>query len=159
MSSFRLVGLSPDRFIPLYALSTDALDALGARRVTATSTPGFPCRIGLVDAEPGDELLLLPFEHQPENSPYRASGPIYVRIGAEQRTLAAGEIPAYVRRRQISLRAYDAGHMIVGAEVCAGDDVGAEIERQFADPRVSYIHLHNAKRGCFSCLVERAAQA
>ncbi len=159
MSSFRLVGLSPDRFASLFDLSPDALGALGARRVTATAKPGFPCRIALVDAEPGDELLLLPFEHQPGDSPYRASGPIYVRVGAEQRALAAGEIPDYVRLRQISLRAYDGDHMMTDAQVCAGDDVGAEIERQFADPRVSYIHLHNAKRGCFSCLVERTAQA
>lgn len=156
MSSFRLVGLPPDSFAPLFALASDELAARGVRRVVATARPGFPCRIGLDDAEPGDELLLLPFEHQPGNSPYRASGPIYVKAGARQRTLAAGEIPDYVRLRQISLRAYDAEHMIVGAEVCAGDAVGAEIECQFADPQVSYIHLHNAKRGCFSCLVERA---
>jgi hypothetical protein len=46
--------------------------------------------------------------------------------------------------------------MSIGAEVCAGTDVRDAIERPFADARVSYIHLHNAKRGCFSCLVERA---
>jgi hypothetical protein len=155
MPSFRLVGLSPDRFAPLFALAPEALASLGARRVTATAKPGFPCRVGLADAEPGEELLLLPFEHQPQNSPYRASGPIYVKAGASPRVLGVGEIPDYVRLRQISLRAYDGEHMIVGAEVCAGDEVGVEIERQFADPRVSYIHLHNAKRGCFSCLVER----
>ncbi len=158
MSSFRLVGLPTDRFAALFDLSPDALEALGARRVTATAKPGFPCRIGLEDAEPGDELLLLPFEHQPEHSPYRAFGPIFVKVGARQRTLAVGEIPEYVKTRQISLRAYDADHMIVGAEVCAGEDVRAEIERQLDDARVSYIHLHNAKRGCFSCLVERAPE-
>ena len=157
MSSFRLVGLPAERFAPLFALSPEELAALGARRVTATSKPGFPCRIGLVDAEPGDELILLPFEHQPENSPYRASGPIYVKAGAQRRVLDVGELPEYVSLRQISLRAYDGDHMIVGAEVCTGSEaLRAEIERQFDDARVSYIHLHNAKRGCFSCLVERA---
>ena len=158
MSSFRLVGLAPDRFEALFDLSKDALAALGARRVTATAKPGYPCRVGLEDADVGDALLLLPFEHQPAHSPYRASGPIFVKVGARRRELAPGEIPDYVRTRQISVRAYDDAHTIVGAEVCAGDDVRAEIERQFADPRVSYIHLHNAKRGCFSCLVERAAE-
>ena len=156
MASFLLVGLPPEPFAPLFALPGDALAARGMRRVTATAKPGFPCRVGLEDAQPGDELLLLPFEHQPQNSPYRSSGPIYVKAGARRRELKAGEIPDYVRLRQISLRAYDAEHLIVGAEVCAGDAVGAEIERHFADPRVSYIHLHNAKRGCFSCRVERA---
>jgi hypothetical protein len=156
MPSFQLVGLSPEPFDRLFGLSPGELAALGARRVTATSSPGFPCRISLSDAEPGEELLLLPYEHQPANSPYRASGPIYVRVGAKQRTLGVGEIPEYVSLRQISLRAYDEAHMIVGAEVCAGESVAAEIERQFGDPRVSYIHLHNAKRGCFSCLARRA---
>jgi hypothetical protein len=158
MSAFQLVGLAPAFFEPLFALSPEELVPLGVRRVTASAKPGFPCRVSLLDAEPGEELLLLPFEHQPENSPYRASGPIYVRAGAEQRLLGVGEIPEYVSVRQISLRAYDEGHMIVAAEVCAGTAVGAEIERQFDDPRVSYIHLHNAKRGCFSCLVRRVGE-
>jgi hypothetical protein len=155
MSSFQIAGLSPAPFEPLYALSAAELAELGARRVVASSGQGFPCRIGLADAEAGDHLLLLPYEHQPACSPYRASGPIYVRIGARQRVLAPGEVPECVRTRQISLRAYDREHMIVDAEVCAGDAVGAELERLFASPSVSYIHLHNAKRGCFSCLARR----
>jgi hypothetical protein len=157
MSSFQIVGLPRAPFEPLFALPEEALAARGVRRVIASARPGFPCRISLTDAEPGEELLLLPFEHQPANSPYRASGPIYVRVGARPRTLASGDVPEYVTRRQISVRAYDENHMIVGAEVCAGESVGAEIERQFANPHVSYIHLHNAKRGCYSCLVERVA--
>ena len=157
MTSFQIVALSPTPFEPLFALSTDALAARGIRRVRAAAGAGFPCRVGLVDADAGDELLLLPFEHQPANSPYRASGPIYVRVGAQQRTMAVGEIPASVRRRQISVRAYDADDMIVGAEVCEGGSVAAEIERLLRDPAVRYLHLHNAKRGCYSCLVRRAA--
>lgn len=155
MPSFQIVSLSAALFEPLFALSAGELAARGIRRVRADASPGFPCRVGLADADAGDELLLLPFEHQAENSPYRASGPIYVKVGARQQTLAAGEVPASVRLRQISLRAYDADHMMVNAEVCAGESVAAEIERQLADPLVRYLHLHNAKRGCFSCLVRR----
>jgi hypothetical protein len=91
-------------------------------------------------------------------SPYRASGPVFVRRGAQQRVLEPGEVPDYVRQRLMSLRAYDDAHMIVGAEVCEGQAVAAEIERQFGNPQVRYIHLHNAKRGCFSCLVRRVPQ-
>jgi hypothetical protein len=155
MASFQIVGLSPAPFEPLFALPADALAARGIRRVRAGARPGFPCRVSLVDADPGDELLLLPFEHQPWNSPYRSSGPIYVKVGARQRILAAGEVPESVRLRQISLRAYDAEHMIVDAEVCDGESVATQIERLLADPAVRYLHLHNAKRGCFSCLVRR----
>ena len=155
MPSFQIVGLSPAPFEPLFALPADALAARGIKRVRAASGAGYPCRVGLADAEAGDELLLLPFEHQRANSPYRASGPIYVKVGARQRTMAVGEIPESVRRRQISLRAYDADDLIVNAEVCEGESVGAEIERLFANPLVRYLHLHNAKRGCYSCLVRR----
>ena len=157
--SFQLVGLSPAPFERLFSLSADALAPLGMRRVVATSSPGFPCRISLADAEPGEELLLLPYEHQPGHSPYRASGPIFVRVGARRRVVEPDVVPDYVRLRQISLRAYDVDHMMIGAEVCPGESVAAEIARQFADPRVDYIHLHNAKRGCFSCRVERVRAA
>jgi hypothetical protein len=155
MSSFQLISLSPEQFSPLFSRSAEQLAPLGIVRVTADSKPGFPCRISLEDAEPGEELLLLPYEHQPAASPYRASGPIYVRAGSQRANLQPGEIPPYVNLRQISVRAYDAHHMMVGAEVCPGDEVAKEIQRQFSDPTVSYIHLHNAKRGCFSCRVER----
>ena len=132
MSSFQIVGLSREPFETLFVLSSEELARRGVLRVKATAKPGFPCRISLVDAEVDDELLLLPFEHQPENSPYRSSGPIYVGATAVQRTLEVGEIPEYVSLRQISLRAYDGAHTIVAAEVCAGAQVAVEIERQFA---------------------------
>ncbi|HSC64679.1 MAG TPA: DUF1203 domain-containing protein [Caldimonas sp.] len=157
MPSFQIVGLSPTPFEELFALPPDELAPRGIRRVRAASSPGYPCRISLEDAQAGDELLLLPFEHQPARSPYRASGPIYVKVGARQRTMAFGEVPESVRRRQISLRAYDVEDLIVDAEVCEGESVRAEIERLMADPRVRYVHLHNAKRGCYSCLARRVA--
>jgi Protein of unknown function (DUF1203) len=156
MSSFQLISLSPAPFSQLFSRSAEQLAPLGIMRVTADAKPGFPCRIRLEDAEPGEELLLLPYEHQPAASPYRASGPIYVGAGSRQAHLQPGEIPPYVSLRQISVRTYDARHMMVDAEVCAGDEVAPAILRQFSDPTVSYIHLHNAQRGCFSCRVERA---
>jgi hypothetical protein len=157
MSTFQFIGLLPEQFSHLLSLSAEQLAPLGIVRVTADSKPGFPCRVSLQDAEPGEELLLLPYEHQPAVSPYRASGPILVRAGAQQSEFQPGEIPPCVTSRQISVRAYDAQHMMVDAEVCYGDEVRREIQRQFSSPAVSYIHLHNAKRGCFSCRVERVA--
>jgi hypothetical protein len=156
MHSFRLQGLPADRFAPLFGLDDDTLDTMHARRVVATASPGFPCRVSLVDAEPGEELLLLPHSHQPAASPYQASGPVFVRRGAVQATLAPGEVPPYVTRRQISLRAYDAQHMMVAAEVVDGPAVAGQLERLFEDEAVAYVHLHNEKRGCYSCLALRA---
>ena len=156
MNDFRLLGLAPTHFAPLFALTEEQLAARSMRRVVADRKPGFPCRISLVDAEVGEELLLLPFRHQPADSPYRASGPIFIRSGARQRIADPSEVPPYVSGRLISVRAYDERHFIVDAEVCEGADVAAAIRRMFESSAVSYIHLHNAKRGCFSCRVERA---
>lgn len=156
MASFQLVGLPAEPFAELFELSDADLVALHAQRVVATAQPGYPCRVSLVDADVGDELLLLTFPHQPAASPYNASGPIYVRKDARQRRVEAGVVPEYVRSRLMSARAYDRAHMIVDASVCEGSEVALEIERLFGDDRVAYIHLHNARRGCFSCRVDRA---
>jgi hypothetical protein len=156
MASFQLVGLSSEPFESLFSLSDEQLAEIGARRVVASEQPGYPCRISLADAEVGDELLLLPYEHQPAHSPYKASGPIYVRKGARQHTLDADVVPDYVRLRLMSLRAYDASDMMISADVCDGQLVAQEIQRHFENEQVRYIHLHNAKRGCYSCLVVRA---
>lgn len=156
MSSFRLLSLAADPFAPLFDQTERELAAIGARRVVATHTPGFPCRVSLEDATPGEELLLLTYEHHSTDSPYRASGPIYVRRAARPRQLAAGELPPYVTNRLISVRAYSDRGMMLAAEVRDGREVQTELERQFANPQVAYIHLHNAKPGCFSCAVERA---
>ena len=153
---FRLVGIDHQQFQPLFALSHSALRKRDAVRRVATEDDTLPCRISLEDAAPGDELLLLPYAHQPASSPYRSSGPIFVRRGATRTKLDAGVVPPYVTSRLISVRAYDAQHMIVVASVCEGPLVAEEIGKYFADDEVAYIHLHNAKRGCFSCLVERA---
>jgi hypothetical protein len=151
MRTFQLSGLSHEPFAALFGLSDAQLLDHHAVRVVATTDFGFPCRISLEDARPGDELLLLPYEHQSAASPYRASGPIYVRRGAKHRVLAPGEVPPYVARRQISLRAYDSAAMIVAAEVVGGTAVADQLHLLFTDPSVRYVQLHNAKRGCFSC--------
>jgi Protein of unknown function (DUF1203) len=155
MNSFRLVGLPAEQFSHLFALSDAELATYDARRVFATKKPGYPCRISLTDADIGEELLLLPFEHQAANSPYRSSGPIFVRKAAAPAHLEAGVVPDYVRARLISVRAYDQAHSMTDALVCEGTGVRAAILAMFAREDVAYIHLHNANRGCFSCAVLR----
>ena len=78
-----------------------------------------------------------------------------MRRGARRRDLGAGELPPYVTRRLISLRAYDAAAMMIDASVADGTAVGAALDALFADPAVAYVHLHNAKRGCYSCRASR----
>ena len=133
MASFQLVGLPAEPFESLFELPDAELANLHAVRVTATEKPGYPCRVSLVDAEVGEELLLLPYMHQPADSPYRASGPIFVRRGVEQHILKVNEVPEYVSLRLMSVRAYDSAHVIVGADVCEGKAVIPAIERLFND--------------------------
>lgn len=158
MNSFQLSGLPEQVFSSLFALSDAELAARNIERVIADSQPGFPCRVSLVDADVGDELLLLAFEHQPGASPYRASGPIYVGRRARQASLPVGALSPYVTSRMISLRAYAANDSMVSAEVCDGSTLESHIERAFADDRTAYLHLHYAKRGCFLCRVDRVTR-
>jgi hypothetical protein len=153
---FRIVGLDPTAFEPLFALPDAELAARGMRRVHADADFGFPCRASLADAAAGEELLLLPWRHHDVASPYRASGPIYVRRGARAAQLAPGEVPAYVTRRLMSLRAYDREGLMRAAEVVDGAQVAASLEGLLADPAVAYVHLHNARPGCYSCAALRA---
>ncbi|MBI1329587.1 MAG: DUF1203 domain-containing protein [Alphaproteobacteria bacterium] len=152
--TFRFQGLPSERFAPLMALSDAALAGQGIRRVVADEKPGFPCRVSLADAEPGERLLLLNFEHQPVDSPYRASGPIFVREAAVA-AFKGTEVPEQLRCRLLSLRAYDAEGMIVDADVTEGTAIETLLERLFADPAVDYVHVHFARRGCFAARVDR----
>lgn len=153
MSSFQIIGLDPAPFSAWFDLPPDQLKARGAQMVRADEANAYPCRVSLRDAEIGETLLLLPWQHVAPPSPYQASGPIFVKNGAQAATLVVNEVPDYVSRRLISVRAYDANHIMVDAEVCAGSEVHTEIRRMLATANVRYLHLHNARRGCYSCKV------
>src|SRR3569832_1366038 len=153
---FRAIGLPLSPFEPLFALGNEDLTARGIQRMTVDEKPGFPCRITLEAAEPGERVLLLPYEHQPAHSPYRAAGPIFVREAAREAVDAADIVPPGLRGRLLSFRGYDDADCIVEADVVSGADAEDAISRFFARDEVRYIHVHNAKRGCLACKIERA---
>jgi hypothetical protein len=154
--SFRITGLSPHPFRHLFGLSDEELAKHGAKRYVADSSPGYPDRIEVRDAEPGETLILLNYIHQPADNPYRASHAIFVREGAETPYDRTNEIPDALRLRQISLRAFDADDLMVDADVVDGRDMESVIERFFADPHVAYIQAHYAKRGCYAARIDRS---
>lgn len=154
--SFRICALAAEPFHALFGASTEALAAQGVQRRVVDRNPGFPCRISLRDAEPGETVLLLNYEHQPADSPYRASHAIYIREFAEQSFPAIDEIPQVLSTRLLSVRAFDAEGMMRDADVVPGDALRPLIERMLASPDVAYLHLHNAKPGCFAARVQRA---
>ena len=76
---YRITGLFPEEFAHLAALDDATLARHRAVRRICDSQPGFPCRVSLEDAAPGERVLLVNYEHLPVESPYRASHAIYVR--------------------------------------------------------------------------------
>jgi hypothetical protein len=152
--SFRIQGLDPHLFADLQTLCDGDLAAKGVERVRVDEKPGAPCRISLDDAEVGEAVLLLSFDHQPADTPYRQQGPIFVRE-TRARFDGVDVIPPAMARRTLSLRGFDAKHMIE-AEVVEGVDAKAMIERLLANTKVAYIHAHYARRGCFAARIDRA---
>ena len=154
--SFQVSALPAHELAALFSLDDDALRARGARRCVADRSPGFPCRVSLQDAEPGETVILTPFVHQPLDSPYRASGPIFVRQAAAQARPAVGEVPALLRLRTLSVRAYDRDALMVNAVVTDGRELEAALASLLENPDVDYLHVHFAGPGCYACRVDRA---
>ena len=154
--TFQIHALPYEPFAPLFKLSGADLPKAGAARVVANAKPGFPCRVSLADAEPGETMILVNFEHQPRNSPYHASHAIFVRENAEQAFPKVGEVPELFTSRLVSVRAFDGRHYMIAADVVEGSALGDAIPEMLRNPHVSYLHLHNAKPGCFAASVTRA---
>ncbi len=148
--TFRLTPLSPETAASLRARA----DAV---HVVAGVSPGFPCRRCLRDAEVGDALVLVGHDPFRGASPYTGSGPLYLHAEDCAPDDRPGEVPDQLRSRLLSVRGYDAAHLLRHADVVDGEDAAAEFARQLADPRVAYLHVHNARPGCFAVRVDRAA--
>jgi Protein of unknown function (DUF1203) len=154
--TFQLVALPEAPFAPLFILSDHALAAHGGVRRVADRSPGFPCRVSLRDAEPGDEVLLVNYEHQPARSPFRSTHAIYVRRGAVQVHLEPGEVPPMLQSRLLSVRAFDDAGMLLDAGVVEGREVERVVARLFDAVGVAYLHVHFARMGCYAARVDRA---
>ena len=153
--SFQIHALPADPFQPLFKMSGQELAGNRATRMVVDAKPGYPCRVSLADAEVGETVILVNHEHQPANSPYRSAHAIFVREHASQAFPKPGEVPEVLSTRLISVRAFDDRHYMVNADVVDGKDLGRVIPAMFRDPGVSYLHLHNAKPGCFAARVTR----
>jgi hypothetical protein len=153
---FKITGLPVTSFASLLHLGDDALRVHGVEREVADAPNAYPCRITLEDAAPGEEMLLLSYAHQPAGTPYASAGPIFIRRTAVATRTSLNEVPEQQRRRLLSVRAYDHRDWMVDAEVQEGTQLEALIERFLANPQVSYLHVHNARRGCYACRIDRA---
>lgn len=154
--SFRVLGIDPGQFSHLYELSDADLAAAGAKRYVVDAKPGFPDRIEVRDMEIGDRAILLNYEHQPADTPYRSRHAIFVREGAKVALDVINTIPEVIRIRPISLRAFSEDGEMLHPDLSDGEDLVPLIERFFGDPGVAYLHAHYARRGCYAACIIRA---
>lgn len=155
MTNFQIKALPQASFAAFFNMDSSALQHIGAVSVIADKQPGFPCRVSLQDAAPGEELLLLPYQHHKTTSPYQSAGPIYIRKMAETAVPGINEIPLMLQHRLLSLRAYDGNGMMKNALVTEGNKLAGSLNKLFEAAEICYIHIHNAKAGCYNCVAER----
>lgn len=157
--TYRIRGLDPAAFAPLFAASDADLAGHLARREVAGAAGRYPCRVSLEDAAPGERLVLAHYANHAVATPYRHAFAIYVREAAAVAADYVDAVPPILRRRPIALRAYDAQGNLHRASLALTDDVDVEARALLDDPAVAYIDAHNAMHGCFAVRIERHAVA
>jgi len=152
---FKITGLPAAAFRSFFSLSDAELAARSAVRMLADRRPGYPCRVSLRDADPGETVLLVNFEHLAVATPFRSRHAIFVRENAAEARLEMNEVPEVLRTRLLSLRAFDTAGMMIAADVVDGCELAPAIHRMLKVREVLYLHVHNAKPGCFAARVDR----
>ncbi|WP_340586635.1 DUF1203 domain-containing protein [Erythrobacter alti] len=153
--TYCISGLDPAQFASYFGLDDKALEDHRARRMTATSGTGFPCRVSLHDAEEGEELLLINHVNHDVETPYRNAFAIYVRANAGEAARFVDEVPPVMQGRPIALRGYTVGGMLEAAELAMPDKADETIRQMLDNPQIAYIDAHNAAYGCFAARVTR----
>jgi hypothetical protein len=151
--TYRITGLDPSPFKPLFGLSDKELAGRGIVRMIVTEKPSFPCRISLADREIGEQVLLLNHVSHDVANPYRASHAIFV-ADADQAEFV-DEVPPVFENRALSLRGFEKDGMMADAILTQPGEADAGIRKLFDNPEIETIHVHNATRGCFSAKIER----
>jgi hypothetical protein len=153
--TYRIQGLDPAAFAHLVGLPDAELTRHNVIRMTVDATPGFPCRVTLKDAEPGETMLLVNHVSHDIDNPYRASHAIFVGETARRAAVFHDETPPVFDRRILSLRAFDREGMMRDAALAQPGEADAVIRRLLEDGEVDHIDAHNAARGCFAARIER----
>jgi hypothetical protein len=152
--AYRIEGLAPEAFESLFGMTDGELAARNAMRVTAASGGGYPCRVSLEDATPGEELVLLNHVSNDVPTPFRTAYAIYVRKGARASSYV-DQTPDYLDRRTLSLRCFDQAGMLKEGLLAMPGEADAQIRALFGRPEIATIHAHSAAYGCFLARIER----
>jgi hypothetical protein len=153
--TYRISGLDPAPFKPLFGLPDAELAGRGVVRMTVTQKPSFPCRVSLTDRDVGEQVLLLNHVSHDVANPYRASHAIFVTEGEDRAADYVDEVPPVFATRVLSLRAFGGDGMMIDAMLAQPGEADAAIRHLFGDPAIATIHAHNATRGCFAATIER----
>jgi hypothetical protein len=151
--TYRITGLDPEPFRPLFSLSDEQLEERGMVRMTVTAKPSFPCRVSLVDRDIGEQVILLNHVSHDVANPYRASHAIFVADAGQGEFV--DQVPPVFVPRVLSLRGFDKDGMMADAVLTQPGEAENGILKLFGRPEIAYIHAHNAARGCFSARIER----
>jgi hypothetical protein len=152
--TYRIEGLAPAAFESLFSMTDGELAERNAMRVTADSASGYPCRVSLENAEPGDELVLLNHVSHDVSTPFRTAYAIYVRRDVEPASYI-DEAPAMLDTRTLGLRGFDDKGMLRGALLALPGEADTRIRELFDRDEIATIHAHNAAYGCFLARIER----
>jgi hypothetical protein len=151
--AYRIEGLAPEAFESLFSMTDGELAQQGARRAVADG-PGYPCRVSLDEAAPGEPLILINHVSHDAPTPFRASHAIYVRKDAK-RGRFEDAVPPLFDSRTLGLRAFDAEGMLCGALLASPGDADSKIRELFERPEIVEVHAHTAALGCFLAKIER----
>src|SRR5438094_374494 len=152
--AYRIAGLDPAPYRPLFGLPDEELATRGIVRMTVTE-PTFPCRVSLTDREIGESVLLLNHVSHDVANPYRAAHAIFVTETHQEAAEFVDEVPPVFEKRVLSLRGFDRDGMMADAIITQPGEADAGIRKLFENPAIETIHAHNATRGCFSAKIER----
>ncbi|KAJ0415050.1 hypothetical protein BJY00DRAFT_318244 [Aspergillus carlsbadensis] len=141
------------KFTPLPAPLSDNPSEYSVLK-TVTEESSAPCRRCLTDAKVSETVLLTPYNPFLGSSPYTSPGPIFVHYPDCTAYICDGRVPEQQKRRTISVRAFDADHMMVDGIVVPGAELEGKLEEVFKDMKVDYVHLHYAGAGCFAVRVD-----
>ncbi|ALS98253.1 DUF1203 domain-containing protein [Lacimicrobium alkaliphilum] len=156
--SYQIQPLEPQQFEHLFSLTQAELQQQGIVQVTVNKASGFPCRLSLKDAEEGDIVLLLNYNHLPGPGPYQSSHAIFIsKNGLTASQLPGpGTVPPMIARKILSLRAFDGDQMMLDGRVCQGTEADVIIRELLALPGCAYVHIHSATRGCYLAAAHRS---
>jgi len=155
MASYRCIALSTTDAMRYRAATSDDF-GYPIERFARHET--YPCRHCLCEVSGTGGMLLLSYQTPKPNSVYGHPTAIFLCAQDCARFDRIDEIPAIVRSRHVSFRAFRSdGAMLYHAnELADGSDHDAAIRRIFARDDVAFVNAHTVKAGCLLCHVEPA---